>query len=72
MLPFSSGASLIYVDNDLKILIVKRIRNVRIIGVVGRLRYEYHMSISANASFELEGCSYLNLDDHRMKGRTSY
>ena len=48
-------------------MIVKRIRNVRIIWVIGRLRYEYHMSISASASFELGGCSYHDLDDHKRK-----
>ena len=47
--------------------IVKRI-NVRIIWIIRRLRYEYHMGISASPSFELGGCSYHNLDYHRRKG----
>ena len=63
MLPFSNEASSIYVDNDLK-LIDKRIRNARIIWVIGRLGYEYHMNISASASFELRCCSYHNLNEH--------
>ena len=52
-------------------MIVKRIRNVRIIWVIGRLRYGYHMSIPASASLELGGCSYHDLDDHKKKGRNS-
>ena len=56
----------------IEILIAERIGNARIIWVVGGLRYEYHMSIFARASFELGGCSYHYLDDHRKKGRNSY
>ena len=48
--------------------VTKRVRNVRIIWVMGRLRYEHYMSISASTSFQLEGCSYYNLNDHRKEG----
>ena len=69
MLLSSNEASSIYVDEDSNIdsKTVKGIRNVRIIWVIGRLRYENHMSISAGASFELGGCSYHNLEDHRKR-----
>ena len=73
MLPFSNEASLIYVDNEVNTDNLDRwIRYVRIIWVLGRLRYEYHMSIPASASFELRGCSNRNLEEHRKKGRMSY
>ena len=54
------------------ILILLRVNriNVRIIWIIGRLRYENHMRISAGPSFELEGCSYHNLDYHRKKMKT--
>lgn len=35
-----------------QILIVNNIRNVQIIWLMGGLRYEYHMSMSAGASLE--------------------
>ena len=73
MLLFSNEASLIYVDNEINTDNLDRwIRYVRIIWVLGRLRYEYHMSIPASASFELGGCSYRNLDEHRILERKNF